>query len=77
MKPYVKPELHYENFELSQSVAACGYPLRHTENDCTLYDENIFATVFTDTNSGCEIDYKDTEFYCATNGSDQNRIFNS
>ncbi len=24
MKKYVKPELYYENFELSQHIAACG-----------------------------------------------------
>ena len=35
-KKYVKPELFYENFEMSQQIAACDYDSNNTLND----DEN-------------------------------------
>lgn len=33
MKKYVKPELFYESFELSQQIAACDFDSNNTAND--------------------------------------------
>lgn len=33
MKKYVKPELFFESFELSQQIAACDYDSNNTSND--------------------------------------------
>ena len=33
MKKYVKPELIFESFELSQQIAACDYDSNNTAND--------------------------------------------
>lgn len=38
-KKYVKPELYYENFELSQQIAACDYDSNNTHSD-----DNCFYT---------------------------------
>lgn len=36
MKPYVKPELFYESFEMNQSIAACEYDMNlMPEKGCT------------------------------------------
>ena len=32
MKPYIKPELYYENFELSQHIAACAYDMQNLKD---------------------------------------------
>lgn len=38
MKKYVKPELFYESFELSQNIAACGWDLNSADIDnCRAY----------------------------------------
>lgn len=31
MKPYVKPELYYENFELAQHIAGCSLTLLNAD----------------------------------------------
>lgn len=33
MKKYVKPELFYESFELTQQIAACDYDSNNTSTD--------------------------------------------
>ncbi len=33
MKKYIKPELFFESFELSQQVAACDYDSNNTHSD--------------------------------------------
>lgn len=84
MKKYVKPDLFYENFELSHSIANCSAALNHTEGSCTLdpdeapnlylgAGENIFAS------GGCvytmdELGYED---YCYWTGESANNIFTS
>ena len=53
-KQYVKPELYFENFELSTSIAACAY------TDATLSDGNQCAyeatggTIFSTSPNPCE-----------------------
>lgn len=57
MKKYVKPELFYESFALSQNIAACGWDLNwgnpnicmaHSDSDLKGFDVSsdlaIFAT---------------------------------
>lgn len=71
MKPYVKPELYFESFELAQHIAACDYKLGI--NDVTIckitedrYTDNIAAGGFVSQNI-CDFPF---EIYCYTNGSD-------
>lgn len=41
MKKYVKPELFYERFELSQQIAACDYDSKNTLSDETCSFEGM------------------------------------
>lgn len=59
MKTYVKPELYYENFELSEHIASCATPTKFGEQDvCWIPDElKAFLTPATSTDvcqSYCE-----------------------
>ena len=82
MKTYVKPDLYYENFELSQSVASCsvdGDDITtsanfHNGETCS-YDFGI--TLFIDGNTLCEEDYKEFEIYCYQTGGDGLNFFSS
>ena len=82
MKKYVKPDLVYENFELSLSIANCSAALNHAENSCTL-DSNeapgLFLesgeTVFTAGN--CTHTTEIIEDYCYWTGDSSNNIFTS
>lgn len=83
MKSYVKPELYFESFELSEHIAACALDMRSSRNvnDCWAeFDssENGYpegARVFMSPSIGCQItDFTD---YCYTNGSSGIGIFNS
>ena len=70
MKQYVKPELFYENFELAQHIAACGYDLNHGDVfTCKIEMDNALGGTaeggFADTRV-CDFEYED---YCTTNGS--------
>lgn len=82
MKKYIKPELFYENFELSQHIASCAWDMSNSKNVNECYAEsdpewglpnNIFA--FNKGVAGCE--NGPLESYCYTNGSSENNIFNS
>ena len=81
MKKYVKPELFYESFELSQHIASCGIDVNNfTETTCASLDPDFWESyndkVFD--GSGCAVDVGDIEFYCYTVGtSEAGRLFNS
>lgn len=83
MKKYVKPELYYENFELSQHIAACGIDVNNSteQSNCAKLDETFWpglggTTVFSD--NSCGIDIGALEVYCYTSGtSEAGRLFNS
>ncbi len=91
MKPYVKPELFFESYELSQNVASCRWDMNHTEKDvCTAgYDTDMDNTayepgliLFTESNQNCivhEADLKDSGFeYCYFGATNENaKLFNS
>lgn len=74
MKEYVKPELYYESFELSQHIAACYFNLQNNPTDvnsCAMPDTLFFAS----TNAACTSG--EPEGYCYTNGSTTFNVFNS
>ena len=79
MKKYVKPELFFESFELSQQIAACDYDSEHTNTTveaCTFtWDFNPEAKLFVKGNGDCEVtDYED---YCCHSSTDGISLFNS
>ena len=72
MKVYVKPELYYESFELSQNVATCDYQLSSNDkNSCKIItdryenDGGNWTGGFSNTKV-CDFEY---EVYCYTDGS--------
>lgn len=83
MKPYVKPELFYENFELSQHIAACGIDVNFadTEKCIPSLDSDFWGmsdTVFSDGRTNCSIDISVIEAYCYTSGTTEaGKLFNS
>lgn len=82
MKAYVKPELFYERYELSQHVAACAWDRIATEGVCgfkgnAIGDQEFLVPDYVIINGdtpGCE---KDWEFYCYTGGAEGMTLFNS
>lgn len=81
MKSYVKPELYFESFELSEHIAACGLDMSNSTNvnNCTAtadttwgYTEPFIA--FTGNNAGCK---EVIEAYCYTTEDGGLNIFNS
>ena len=86
-KSYVKPELFYESFVLSQSIAACGIDVNFSsETDKTCQpstDPNFWGEttpVFNSDRESCQlkVDKGDIEAYCYTSGtSEAGRLFNS
>lgn len=81
MKKYVKPELVYESFELSQQIAACTYDSKNTANDIACHFTGInpttglTMTIFLEGNSNCTTK---AHAYCEHSGTGaQFNIFNS
>lgn len=74
MKKYVKPELFYERFELSQHIADCQWELKgFNTNACPAYPDanNPGAPVlFLADNTSCQ--YDDPQKYCYQPGVDSN-----
>ena len=68
MKKYVKPELIYESFELSQQIAACDYDSKNTQSNegCTfIADFDPGVVIFNHGKCNCP-----TESYCYHASSD-------
>ena len=83
MKTYVKPELFYETYELSQSIAACGIDVGYA-NTSICYPKLDFDfwgmsdNVFNGDEPNCSIDIKNIEAYCYTAGTTEaGKLFNS
>lgn len=82
-KAYVKPELFYESFVLSQHIAACGIDVTYAnEIDCTpKLDSNFWGledTVFNSGEARCATDISTISVYCYTTGQNEaGRLFNS
>ena len=73
MKKYVKPELFYESFELSQHIAGCQVQLQSTADDCTIWNskaigwiEGVHSDSWFVEGGACSVG---VEVYCYTNGS--------
>ena len=85
MKTYVKPELFYESFELSQHIAACAWDVKNaaTAEVCGAVSDGEWEgmpsglTLFNSGNSNCNVNIENFEEYCYTNGESGNNIFNS
>ena len=71
MKNYVKPELFYESYELSQNIAACGWDLNQANTkDCKFVGDPTYGNpsiVVFETKEKCETVL---EGYCYENSSD-------
>ena len=82
MKAYVKPELFYESFELSQNIAACGWDMTNDKdvNGCYAVGDSDFSTpnikIFMGTH--CDIGPEGYEGFCYETGTvDAFRTFRS
>ena len=82
MKKYVKPELFYESFELSQQIAVCDYDHKGNQTDvtsCSFTGPNpvtgVETAFFLDGVTNCA---EAVEGYCITNSANVNfNLFNS
>lgn len=73
-KSYVKPQLYFENFQLSTSIAAgCGFATNHAKDDCN-YIPGV-GTVFLDS-STCAYTPEDAGL-CYQTVVDSSRVFTS
>ena len=78
MKKYVKPELIFESFEMTQQIAACQYDSNNTHDDAACkftgyndeFEQNM--TIFVD--STCDVI---AESYCYHGSTGGFSIFNS
>ena len=52
-KQYVKPELYFESFELSTSIATCDVISNHIDNACPVTDKELGVTCFAENQTGC------------------------
>lgn len=81
-KKYEKPQVFFEQYELSHSVANCSAALNHSQDECTLdagkapnlwlnQGETIFNV------ASCTYTVEILETYCYWTGSVENNIFTS
>lgn len=84
MKPYVKPELIYEDFQLSHTVANCNPAMNQSETDCKYESDELFGLINSDEtvfNDGCTYssDYFEEIFedYCYQTGTADFNLFTS
>ena len=75
MKKYVKPELFYERYELSQHIADCAWELKFTndrvcvaEGDSAVFGDDHPDKLFT-SDAGCNLLESDWQDYCYQPGS--------
>ncbi|MEO2239527.1 hypothetical protein ABE547_09975 [Dorea sp. YH-dor226] len=81
MKKYVKPDLVYENFELSHTVANCSAALNHAEAETNCFINDIEGidlgyTVYT-AGANCTYGPEVWEDYCKFTGTDGYNVFTS
>ena len=82
MKNYVKPELFFESYELSQNIAACGWDMNNNDpatceaKGDTAWGNPSEIVVFANANKEC---MTNLEGYCYENSTDNvtMRIFQS
>lgn len=79
-KTYKKPEIIFEDFSLSTSIAlGCEFGAHHAEYLCAYEDEYLEAVIFTETISACTTKMQDGVYngLCYHVPSDQTNIFAS
>ena len=85
MKKYVKPEMFYERFELSEHIADCGWEMNSQSVDkCTADPDLAYGAgtlagailqtyvgykLFASTNGSCTLNFDNEEIYCYHNGT--------
>ena len=81
MKKYVKPELFYEHFELSQHIADCAWELQYADKySCVANGDPKYQPgyeelgLFTET-ARCSFDEKNYQDYCYEAGADGVNVF--
>lgn len=84
MKAYIKPELFYERYEVSQHLADCAWEFQnHTDpQTCTATPDidklPLHPTLFLDESIGCQfVDAKEYENYCYQNSADGIKLHTS
>ena len=75
-KQYVKPELYFENFELSMSIATCANPTHTPAGKMCEIDMGDGVVAFLSKNT-CNFTPEDGEKYCYNVPNDDTRLFNS
>lgn len=75
MKKYVKPELFYERYELTEQIADCAWELLQGDDHggCRVAGDEKNGLgglyIFTSEDQGCNVLNPSTELYCYTNGA--------
>lgn len=84
MKPYIKPELFYERYEVSQHLAAgCAWEFQghdKPENCIATPDRDLpfHPSLFLDEGLGCQYtEVNEYEHYCYQNSDDGIKLFMS
>ena len=86
MKKYVKPELFYEKYELTQHIADCAWELTNsTKNTCSATPDPDYldglSNLFVSDANGCVYIPKEYggnyELYCEFNGGQGINVFAS
>lgn len=75
MKKYVKPELFFENYELSQHIAACDYKMNHEKDDYGCSALGLEGTSFFTSERSCQS--KVDDYFCTYNSNDGFVLFAS
>lgn len=79
-KQYVKPELYFENFELSMNIAAgCAIATQHADYVCPYTITSMNRTIFSSKESGCTTLTQDGSEYglCYHNPAEGQNLFSS
>lgn len=77
MKPYVKPELHYESFELAQHIAGCSLTPKLGDPETCVYDGvigGVESQFWFITQGVCGVPVED---FCYTNSNSNITTINS
>jgi len=83
MKKYVKPELFYERYELTEQIAACAWDMNSQERACSATGSGGFTdwVIFTDGIDDCKLKVESgtsgNEIYCYYPQESGKSTFNS
>lgn len=82
MKKYVKPELFYEHYELSQHIADCAWELTNVDSkNCSAEADTAkigaLPNLFMSTINGCVLNETNYQDYCYHGGVSAANTFKS